>query len=126
MSGVNRDAIAAWISSFRNDLPSERVDNHCGSFNWSCSLQFTDGVEWLVRFAVPGKVMDGDENVVLEVATMRVIKERTNIPVPKIHAWGQSKDNPLGLGPFIVMDFIRCESLGKLWQLRSDICEEDL
>ena len=78
--------------------------------------------------------MDGDAKVVREVATMQLIREKTNIPVPAIHGWGQSKDNSLGLGPFIIMNFIRGESLGKLWQeelegmdvLKSDICERDL
>jgi hypothetical protein len=101
-----RDCIPGWISSFRNGHPCRVLNNHCGSFNWSCSLRFDDSVEWLVRFAVPGRVMDGDEKIIREVATMQLIKERTNIPVPTVHAWGQSKDNILGLGPFIVMDFI--------------------
>ena len=127
-------ALPRWISSFRNGYPCRILDNHFGSFNWSCSLSFDDGEEWLVRFAVPGKVMDGDAKVVREVATMQLIREKTNIPVPAIHGWGQSKDNSLGLGPFIIMNFIRGESLGKLWQeelegmdvLKSDICERDL
>ncbi|KAF2462601.1 uncharacterized protein BDR25DRAFT_338215 [Lindgomyces ingoldianus] len=99
--------IANWISSFRSGHPSEIVEDHCGSFNWSCRVRFKDSVEWLVRFAVPGRVMDGDEKLRREVAVMCLVREKTKIPVPK--------------------------SLGHLWRegpkeriLRSDISERDL
>ncbi|OCK73946.1 hypothetical protein K432DRAFT_430305 [Lepidopterella palustris CBS 459.81] len=126
--------IANWVSSFRDGLPSEIVEDHCGSFNWSCRVRFKDGVEWLVRFAVPGRVMDGDEKLRREVAVMHLVREKTNIPVPKIYAWGLSNDNSLGLGPFIMMDYIPSgECLGHLWRvgpneriLRSDVSERDL
>lgn len=128
--------IADWVSYFRDGHPSEIIDDHFGSFNWSCRVRFKDGLEWLVRFAVPGRVMDGDEKIRREVATMYLIREQTTIPVPKIHAWGFSKNNTLGLGPFIIMDYIQGELLGDLWKevpepidgqiLRSDIKERDL
>jgi hypothetical protein len=83
--------------------------------------------------------MDGDDKPVREVVVMRLIREKINIPVPQIHAWGRSRDNPLELGPFVIMDFIHGEPLGKLWQqqetdalgvnrrvLWSDIPEKDL
>ncbi|KAF2756790.1 hypothetical protein EJ05DRAFT_539672 [Pseudovirgaria hyperparasitica] len=126
--------IANWVSSFRSDHPSEVVEDLCGSFNWSCRVRFEDSVEWLVRFAVPGRVMDGDEKLRREVSVMHLLREKTKIPVPKVHAWGLSKDNALGLGPFIIMEYIPGgESLGHLWResnekriLRSDISERDL
>lgn len=127
-------SLADWVSSFRNGHPCEVVENLCGSFNWSCRVRFKDSVEWLVRFPVPGRVMDGDEKLYREVAVMYLISEKTNIPVPKVHAWGLSKHNVLGLGPFIIMDHISGgESLGHLWRvgpeeriLRDDISERDL
>ena len=77
--------------------------------------------------------MDGDEKLRREVAVMRLVREKTNIPVPKVHAWGLSNDNPLGLGAFIVMEYIPGECLGHLWRvglkeriLRPDISERDL
>jgi len=125
--------IANWVSSFRDNHPSDIIGDHYGSFNWSCRVLFKDGVEWLVRFPVPGQVMDGDEKLRREVAVMRLVREKTNIPVPKVHAWGLSNDNPLGLGAFIVMEYIPGECLGHLWRvglkeriLRPDISERDL
>ncbi|KAF2460783.1 hypothetical protein BDY21DRAFT_413054 [Lineolata rhizophorae] len=81
-----------WLSSYRNGQLCEVLTTYHGSFNWSCSVRFKDGITWLVRFAVPGK-------------------SHTTIPVPAIHHWGLSEDNPSGLGPFIIMDFIAGMSL---------------
>jgi serine/threonine protein kinase len=130
-----RSAIPGWVSSFRpGSPPSEIVGELSGSFNRSCHILFSDGVEWLVRFAMPGKVMDVDEKLRREVAAMRLVREKTNIPVPKVHTWGLSNENMLGLGPFIIMDFVQGgESLHHLWRrspdgaaLRSNINEADL
>ncbi|KAF2245211.1 hypothetical protein BU26DRAFT_522313 [Trematosphaeria pertusa] len=124
--------IADWVSSYRDGQSSTIISDYCGSFNWSCRLRFEDNVEWLIRFPVPGRVMDCDEKLRREVAVMCLVREKTKIPVPKVHAWGLS--NNLGLGPFIIMDYIRDgESLGNLWReapekrtLRTDISERDL
>jgi hypothetical protein len=111
--------IAEWVSSsFRDGHPSKIVGFCCGSFNWSCLLRFEDKVEWLLRFGVPGKVKDRDEKLRREVAVMTLIREKTKIPVPEVQAWGLSTENPLGLGPFIIMDFVPSgESLGRLWSV---------
>ncbi|KAJ5562714.1 hypothetical protein N7461_001475 [Penicillium sp. DV-2018c] len=128
--------IANWVSTFRDNQPSEIVGDSCGSFNWSCRIKFDDGVQWMVRFAVPGRVMDGDEKTTHEVATMRFVKEKTNIPVPSVIAWGLGHENPLGLGAFIIMDFIEGEPLDVILRqgpgreearsLRLDINDEEL
>lgn len=81
--------------------------------------------------------MNGDEKVPCEVATMQFIKANTRIPVPSVIAWGTSADNPLvGLGAFIIMEFIEGESLGDIWEtnprpesgqtLKVDISDRDL
>ena len=133
---VRGAGIAGWVSTFRHNLPCEIVSDHCGSFNWSCKVRFEDGTQWMVRFAVPGRVMKGDEKVSHEVATMQFVKEQTNIPVPSIIAWGLSHENPLGLGPFIIMEFIEGEPLNTILQqhqeageiriLRPDISDGEL
>jgi hypothetical protein len=133
---VRGPPIATWVSTFRNGQLCEVVGDNCGSFNWSCQIRFKDGVQWMIRFAVPGRAIDGDEKVRHEVATMQFIKTETKIPVPSVLAWGMSKDNPLGLGAFIIMDFIEGDPLGKILEvlpepesgqtLREDISDRDL
>lgn len=103
-----------WLSDYRNRQPCEILTTYHGSFNWNCSVRFNDGIMWLVRFAVPGKVMDGDAKVAREVAAMYYVKSHTTIPVPAIHHWGFSKDNPSDLGPFIIMDFVEGMSIRDL------------
>lgn len=128
--------LAAWVSTFRNNLPCEVVGDDCGSFNWSCKVRFNDGVQWMVRLAVPGRVMKGDKKIAREVATMQFVKKETSIPIPSIIAWGLGDQNPLGLGPFIIMEFIEGEPLdtilrqysppGETSVLRADIGDTEL
>lgn len=37
---------------------------------------------------------------------MRYVAANTTIPVPRIHHYGTAAENPTGLGPFIIMDYI--------------------
>lgn len=50
-----------------------------------------------------------DEKVLYEVATMRYVAANTTIPVPRIYHFGTAADNPLGLGPFIIMEYVEHE-----------------
>lgn len=81
---VRNGALSSWLSTFRTGLRCKVVGDLCGSFNWSCKVQFEDNVKWIVRFAVPGKVMNGDEKIQCEVATMQFIKLETSIPIPLV------------------------------------------
>ncbi|KAH6716202.1 hypothetical protein BKA61DRAFT_631645 [Leptodontidium sp. MPI-SDFR-AT-0119] len=112
--------LTTWVSTFRGGMSCTLDGDSCGSFNWCCKVRFDDGVQWMVRFSVPGRVVNGDEKVKHEVATMRLIP------------WGVAADNPLGLGPFIIADFIEGESLVAILKepeseiLRSDLSDDDL
>lgn len=37
---------------------------------------------------------------------MRYIAANTTIPVPKVYGWGTANDNPTGLGPFKIIEYI--------------------
>ncbi|KAF2022106.1 hypothetical protein BU24DRAFT_430534 [Aaosphaeria arxii CBS 175.79] len=94
--------LCAWASSFHHDrLPCELSDNTL--------LYGSDGTTWLLRLPRIGKVHDSyaDEKVAVEVAAINLIRRDTTIPVPKIEAWGLAAQNPLGLGPFIIMESIQ-------------------
>ena len=93
----------------------------------------------LAKFATAGSFQDRDEKMRREVATMHFICNMTGIPVPRVHHWGLTEDNPLGTGPFIVMDYVKGVSLADLWVsrtedddggvetfLKPDIAEDDL
>jgi aminoglycoside phosphotransferase (APT) family kinase protein len=47
-----------------------------------------------------------EEKIRYEVATMRFVAANTSIPVPKVYHYGTAAENPSGLGPFIIMEYI--------------------
>ncbi|KPM39113.1 hypothetical protein AK830_g7468 [Neonectria ditissima] len=63
-----------------------------------------------MRIPCPAVVKFPDEKIRYEVATMQYVAANTTIPVPKIHHWGVAEDNPLRLGPFIIMDYVEHET----------------
>jgi hypothetical protein len=47
-----------------------------------------------------------EEKIRYEVATMRYVAAHTTIPVPKIYHYGPASENPTGLGPFMIVEYI--------------------
>jgi aminoglycoside phosphotransferase (APT) family kinase protein len=78
-----------------------------GYFNFSLRPHWDDGGEdWLIRFPLPGKFMFLDDKVCREAILMKFISENKQIPVPRVVRYGKAKDNPSGLGPFLIMAWI--------------------
>jgi hypothetical protein len=102
--------LCPWVSTFHpSGLACELEGGfRHGSFNAGVKMIFSDGTAWMVRFPRGGKVHDryADEKVAMEVRALSLIRKRTTIPVPKVHAWGAAADNLLRLGAFIMMDFV--------------------
>ncbi|KAI2778491.1 hypothetical protein F4815DRAFT_501255 [Daldinia loculata] len=93
--------IASLINKYR---PGEAVELHKpirGGYNAFYRLEYKDGSSAGVKFP--------EEKVRYEVATMRYIAANTTIPVPKIYHFGTAAENPVGLGPFIIMDYVEHE-----------------
>lgn len=99
-----------WVSTLHPDGLPCRLDGGFlhGAYNLCQKFIFTDSATWLLRFPRVGAISDeyADEKIAVEVEVLSLIRERTSIPVPTIHSWGLTADNPLGLGAFILMDFI--------------------
>lgn len=101
-------------------------------------MVFSDSTAWMVRFPRVGMVCDdyADEKVAMEVTALSLIRNRTTIPVPRVQAWGLAASNPLGLGPFIMMDFINGVSFSDLLKdhnaerpsrvMKEDISDNDI
>lgn len=132
--------LCPWVSTFHPDkLPCQLEGTfYHGSFNAGVKMVFSDGAAWMVRFPRVGAVCDdyADEKVAMEVTTLRLLRDKTTIPVPKVQAWGSAASNSLGLGPFIMMDFIDGVSLDDILQdpdaehpsrlVRQDISDSDM
>lgn len=84
-----------------------------------------------------GRVCDdhSNEKLAMEVTALSLIRDRTTIPIPRVQAWGLAASDPVGLGPFIAMDFINGASLSDLLRnsnvkrptriMREDISDSD-
>lgn len=132
--------LCQWVSTFHPDKLPCQLDGtfHHGAFNAGIKMVFSDSTAWMVRFPRVGRVSDDytDEKVAMEVTALSLIRNRTTIPVPRVQAWGPASSNPLGLGPFIIMDFVNGVSLSDLLQdpnaerpgrvVREDISDYDL
>ncbi|KAI1503610.1 kinase-like domain-containing protein [Biscogniauxia marginata] len=87
-----------------------------GSFNISLKVKRGDSDQHvIVRFPYSGKIHGPwrEEKVKNEVMAMDYVREHTNIPVPRVHCWGLTKESPGQLGPFIIMDFVEGQNLGR-------------
>lgn len=103
-----RGQLCPWVSDFHpQHLPCQLAnpDPYNGSYNVGLKFTFEDSSAWLLRFPMAGRTHD-DEKVAMEVAAISLIRNNSTIPVPKVHAWGVAAENRLGLGPFIIMEFI--------------------
>ncbi|KAL3456143.1 hypothetical protein BJX64DRAFT_296895 [Aspergillus heterothallicus] len=132
-------SLCPWVSTFHPQKLSCHLEGtfHHGAFNAGVKMVFSNRTAWMVRFPRAGMVCDeyADEKIAMEVSALKLIRERTTIPVPRVHAYGPSASNTLGLGPFIMMDFIEGVSLSQLLQdanaerpsrvMREDISDKD-
>ncbi|KAJ9610172.1 hypothetical protein H2204_015413 [Knufia peltigerae] len=137
---VNQARVAGHITSWISSLHPKKLECmlDCnflnGSYNLCQKLRFCDGTSWLLRMPIIGSVCDeyADEKIAVEVEVLSLLRD-SNVPVPGIIAWGLTAANPLGLGPYIVMDFIEGVSVNTLLRqqhntrlLRDDICDDDV
>ncbi|KAF4339182.1 kinase-like domain protein [Fusarium beomiforme] len=87
-----------------------------GSFNISLKVKRGHSDQRvIIRFPLPGKSYGpwGEEKVKNEALTMTYIRKHTHIPTPTVYCWGGTEESPQALGPFMVMDFVKGENLGR-------------
>lgn len=83
-----------------------------GFNNVVLEVAFSDGVYWVTR--VQHSLEDGQdksEDMASEIATMREVKARTNVPVPQVFAYDDSSLNKVGY-PYVLMEYIPGRTLG--------------
>ncbi|KAG9235339.1 hypothetical protein BJ875DRAFT_399272 [Amylocarpus encephaloides] len=123
--------LSKFVSKFRDNQQCWQQSIDCGSFNFCSRFAFADGVQWMLRFPMPEKVMYLTEQVRRELGPKKYILRETKIRTPNLIAYGMEDD--LGLGPFAITELIKGKTLDKLWKenskeprsgLRSDIDEK--
>ncbi|KZW02171.1 hypothetical protein EXIGLDRAFT_744652 [Exidia glandulosa HHB12029] len=96
-----------------------------GEYNVVIELVFDDGVVWIARIwtshyeasRLPADVIS--RKLRCEVATLKLVKARTTIPVPTVFGFSVTSDNPIGL-PYVFMSPLpgrTAEDLGFAWLL---------
>jgi hypothetical protein len=117
---INRGEFCKWVSACHPDglscEPDKSPKFRNGGYNLGQRVIFSNGDEWLVRLAQFGSVHDAyaHEKVAIEVEALSLLRSQTNVPVPAIYCWGLAEANPLKLGAFIMMEFIRGVSLEEI------------
>ena len=110
--------IPAWVTEFHPQRLPCRLEEPWlhGSYNMGLRVVFSNSEEWFVRFPWRGKIIAEhvDEKVASEVAALEVIRKQTSIPVPEVKAWGLAHQNELGLGPYIIEEFIQGQKLKQI------------
>lgn len=90
-----------------------------GAYNILFPIRFADGAKWILKIPAAG----GSENrwdasairaLGSEALTMRLLTNKTSIPIPAVHAFDTSMQNPLGC-PYILMDFVDGRPLYERW-----------
>ncbi|KAK6008412.1 hypothetical protein QM012_000315 [Aureobasidium pullulans] len=102
-------------SKYRDGQHCECLGRINGGFNICFKVLFDDGVAWAVRYPVPGWVMDPDEKVRREVAVLRFLQEKTQIPIPRLIAYGSASENhDSEIGPFVISEWVDGKSLNSM------------
>ncbi|KAJ6787119.1 hypothetical protein PWT90_06938 [Aphanocladium album] len=91
-----------------------------GGFNYAFRIQREDGGgggrDCVLRFAMPGYVVDPVAKWKSEVATLRFLQERTRVPIPRLVASGITEGEFADLGPYILMEHVEGVALDRVLQ----------
>ncbi|KAH3948623.1 hypothetical protein HBI56_121520 [Parastagonospora nodorum] len=76
-----------------------------GFNNLVLELAFSDNIYWIAR--IPYRTIDDNTKTSLlsEIATMKIIRQRTSIPIPRIFEFEMSIEEPFGY-PYVLMEYL--------------------
>jgi len=125
LGSISREGLCKIASRLNNDLLCISDPVSCvptfGTFNVVIPVLFETGEKWIARIPRPGRMFSQPNPELLEqimqsmAVTTTIVRQRTSIPVPQIHAWSAYDDNEAGCA-YMFMDFVEGESLGDCLQ----------
>ena len=88
----------------------------CGSYHVVFTVEFDDGVKWMLKVSANGHRFDSLASAALtsEARTMQLLRTETTIPIPAVYAFDPSSHNELNV-PFILMERINGQPLYQRW-----------
>jgi aminoglycoside phosphotransferase (APT) family kinase protein len=91
--------------------------NILGSYNIVSVLVFSDGLKWAVkipRYGIsPTFSLLNQQKMLSEIMTLRLIRERTSLPVPEILDWDTGR-RKIGV-PYVMMSYLPGTTLDERW-----------
>ncbi|KLJ10042.1 hypothetical protein EMPG_14537 [Blastomyces silverae] len=81
--------------------------------------QASDASDWAIRIPIPDNSVFMKEKIRNEIVILNYLDTHTTVPVPKVYKGGTAADNPTGLGPFIITNWIKGRSLVKVLRERN-------
>ncbi|UPK93510.1 hypothetical protein LCI18_004445 [Fusarium solani-melongenae] len=113
IGSIDEGAVCFLASQHNGQKPCAITKQMNGSFNVCFFTRFDDGTMWVVRIPLEPVVQDSWIKVQSEVVTMRYIKSKTTIPVPRVYGYGQSTQLTKSGDPttFMICDFVPGQSL---------------
>ncbi|KAI5861327.1 kinase-like domain-containing protein [Durotheca rogersii] len=109
---VNQEALKAYTSKLRQNQPCTlSPEFSVGQDNLVRKIRFDDGVEWIARLRMPP--MEGESSrpeatlleMQSELATMEFVRQKTDIPIPRVYGYELDGRNSVGC-PFSIMEYI--------------------
>ncbi|KAK0481310.1 hypothetical protein IW261DRAFT_1470164 [Armillaria novae-zelandiae] len=83
-----------------------------GSYNLVYVITFSDGRKWVAR--IPEPSYTDSRKIESMVGTMRLITERTSLPLPIVYAYDSTRNNSLGYA-YVFLSFIEGVPLSSIW-----------
>ncbi|KAI1499372.1 phosphotransferase enzyme family protein [Biscogniauxia marginata] len=109
---IREEQVCALASSYhRGDNCRYFAKPVRGSYNICFFVTFDDGDKWVVRIPLaPCLAFEARSKLESEVATMLVISERTDIPIPKVVAYDLGESSG-PLTSFLILEYVEGEKL---------------
>ncbi|KAI0369075.1 hypothetical protein BV20DRAFT_968579 [Pilatotrama ljubarskyi] len=85
-----------------------------GAYNIVYHLQFSDRISWVIRIPFEEWGADDARCMRLDIVAMEYICSHTSIPIPRLHSYSCTKENPLG-HPYMIMDKVQGTCLYDTW-----------
>jgi len=106
-SSLDRLAIREFISSLRHGISCEISPQFTnGTQHLVFEVSFSDDLRWIARLKIRRDTDEHfDDSVKSQACAMKLVRERTRIPVPDVYAWDSGSQNVFG-APYIVMEAI--------------------
>ncbi|KAJ4321998.1 hypothetical protein N0V84_005045 [Fusarium piperis] len=107
LASISKKRVLGLVSSRRQDRRCDYFkDPKRGSYNICYFVEFEDGERWVLRVPIaPCLAFGARRKLESEVATMQLVAEKTDIPLPKIIAYELGNDTD-PLSSFMILEYI--------------------